>query len=51
VYNTGENMIEWGVDVEGKWKEEVERGICNTLMKHQYHGSKVSGLLIGKVEK
>jgi len=48
VYNTSDSMIEWGVDIEGRWKSEIERGICNTLMKHQYHGQEPSGLVIGK---
>jgi len=48
IYNTRDSIITWAPDVEIKWKAELENGLCNSLLKEQYHGKKAGGILIGK---
>jgi len=40
-------MIKWG-NVERTWREEIQMGICTTLLKSQYHGVDIGCILIGK---
>ena len=48
IYNTGSAESRWHDSVELRYRAEVQSYICRNLLRGQYKGAEVSGILIGE---